>query len=206
MSILEIVATVLTFLCIVCAVKENIWTFPLGMLGTALYFFVFFQSRVYSSMTLQIVFFAFNAYGLYKWKHPAASEVVKDDHTLAVTVMSLRGRIQTLAVILLLTATLTFIMSHLHLWLPTLFPEKAQYVYIDTFILSASLVAQYLMAVKKLENWAIWLVVDLISAPFYFITVGIPTGILYLVFIFTAVSGLIEWNRSYRTTRDTAHG
>ncbi|MDR3245540.1 MAG: nicotinamide mononucleotide transporter family protein [Prevotellaceae bacterium] len=56
------------------------------------------------------------------------------------------------------------------------------------------------MAVKKLENWAIWFVVDLVSAPLYLITVGWATGILYVVFIFTAVAGWLEWKKSYKLT------
>jgi nicotinamide mononucleotide transporter len=58
------------------------------------------------------------------------------------------------------------------------------------------------MAVKKLENWAIWFVVDLVSAPFYLITVGWATGILYLVFIFTAIVGWREWRKSFFTVNN----
>ncbi|MDR1895507.1 MAG: nicotinamide riboside transporter PnuC [Prevotellaceae bacterium] len=200
-SFIEAIAVIITFLCIVCAVKEKIWTFPLGMAGTALYFFVFFTQRVYSSMALQIVFFAFNAYGLYKWTHPDKQEVTKSDNTLAVTLLTLKNRILVVAIIAILTLALGYVMSNIDTWLPSLFPEKAKYVYIDTFILSASIVAQYLMALKKLENWAIWLIVDILSTPFYAITVGWATGILYFVFVFTAISGLIEWKKSYKAVK-----
>jgi nicotinamide mononucleotide transporter len=193
---LEVISSVLSFACILCAVKEKIWTFPIGMVSTAMYFFVFFMQRVYSSMTLQIMFFAFNAYGLYKWTHPGEKDAAKLDNTLAVTLLKFKGRVITLALIAVLTLALGYVMSHLHNWLPSLFPEEAKYVYIDAAILSASLVAQYLMAIKKLESWAIWFLVDVVSAPFYFITVGWATGILYFVFIFTAVMGWIEWKKS----------
>jgi nicotinamide mononucleotide transporter len=193
---LEIAAAVLSFLCILFAVKEKIWTFPIGMVSTAMYFFVFFMQRVYSSMTLQIMFFAFNTYGLYKWTHPGKKDAAKLDNTLAVTLLKLKERIRIVAIIAVLTLALGYVISNLHNWLPSLFTEEAKYVYIDTAILSASLVAQYLMAIKKLESWAIWFLVDIVSAPFYFITVGWATGILYFVFIFTAVAGWIEWKKS----------
>jgi nicotinamide mononucleotide transporter len=196
MNILEIIASILSFACILFAVKEKIWTFPVGMLSTAMYFFVFFTQELYSSMTLQIMFFAFNAYGLYKWTHPGKKDLTKADNTLAVTLMTVKGRLLTAAIIAVLTLTLGYLMSNLHNWLPSFFPEEAKYVYLDTAILSASLVAQYLMAIKKLESWAIWFLVDIVSAPFYFITVGWATGILYFVFIFTAVMGWIEWKKS----------
>jgi nicotinamide mononucleotide transporter len=142
------------------------------------------------------MFFVFNAYGLYKWTHPGKKDVSKSNNTLAVTVLTIKGRTLVAAIIVLLTLTLGYVMSNLHNWLPSLFPEEAKYVYIDTAILAASLVAQYLMAIKKLESWAIWFLVDIVSAPFYFITVGWATGILYFIFIFTAVMGWIEWEKS----------
>jgi nicotinamide mononucleotide transporter len=193
---LEITASILSFLCILFAVKEKIWTFPIGMISTTMYFFVFFMQRVYSSMTLQIMFFAFNAYGLYKWTHPGKKDIAKSDNTLAVTKLRSQGIILVTIIIAVLTLSLGYVMSNLHNWLPSLFPDEAKYVYIDTAILSASLVAQYLMAIKKLENWAIWFLVDIVSAPFYFITVGWATGILYFIFIFTAVMGWIEWKKT----------
>jgi nicotinamide mononucleotide transporter len=193
---LEIISSILSFLCILFAVREKIWTFPIGMISTAMYFFVFFMQRVYSSMTLQIMFFAFNAYGLYKWTHPGKKDAAKPDNTLAVTILALKSRFAVAAIIAVLTLTLGYVTSNLHIWLPSLFPEEARYVYIDTAILAASLVAQYLMAIKKLENWAIWFLVDIVAAPFYFITVGWATGILYFIFIFTAVMGWKEWEKS----------
>jgi nicotinamide mononucleotide transporter len=194
--LLEVTSSVLTFVCILLAAKEKIRTFPVGMISTAMYFFVFFMQRVYSSMTLQIMFFAFNAYGLYKWTHPGKKDAAKADNTLAVTLLSFKGRVWTATIIAVLTLLLGYVMSNLHNWLPSLFAGEAKYVYLDTAILSASLVAQYLLAIKKLESWAIWFLVDIVSAPFYFITVGWATGILYFVLIFTAVMGWREWKRN----------
>jgi nicotinamide mononucleotide transporter len=214
---LEIISSILSFLCILFAVKEKIWTFPIGMLSTAMYFFVFFIQRVYSSMSLQIMFFAFNVYGLYKWTHPGEKDAAKSDNTLAVTTLTLQKRLLTVIIIALLTIALGYVMSNLPNWFPSLFEKvKSVYydvnvfygirfqitlspaiiIYLDTAILSASLVAQYLMALKKLESWAIWFLVDIVSAPFYFITVGWATGILYFIFIFTAVMGWKEWKKA----------
>lgn len=197
MQTFEITATALTLLCIILAVKEKIWTFPLGLIGTAMYFYIFYSQRVYSSMLLQTVFFAFNVYGLYRWTHPKKEES-NSDNTLAVSGLTVNQRIITAILIVFLTVVLSFVMSHLNQWLPALFPEAAKSVWIDTYILSASLVAQYLMAVKKWENWIIWLMVDVIATPFYFITVGWVTGLLYLVFVFTSASGIVEWRKSLK--------
>ncbi|MDR0561038.1 MAG: nicotinamide riboside transporter PnuC [Prevotellaceae bacterium] len=205
MSVFEIIAAVFTFLAIVCAVKEKIWTFPLGMVGTGMYFFVFLSQRAYSSMSLQLIFFALNMYGLYKWTHPE-KDATKPDNTLAITLLSVNRRILTVVSIVVLTFTLGYVTSNLHLWFPSIVQDetfsnisleyRSTCVYIDAYIFSASLVAQFLMALKKLENWVIWIAVDTLSAPFYIITIGIPTGILYSAFIVTGITGLIAWNKS----------
>ena len=197
MLLFEAFAVLLTFLCIVAAVKEKVLTFPLGMIGTAMYFYIFFMQRVYSSMLLQVMFFVFNAYGLYRWTHPARG-YANDNNQLAVTVCTRKQRFICAIVIFLLAMIWGYTSSNLHLWFPLLFPEPAKYAYIDAFILSASLTAQYLMAVKKLENWVLWFSVDIVAAPFYAFTVGWFTGGLYLVFIFTAIMGFLQWYKSYK--------
>jgi nicotinamide mononucleotide transporter len=212
MSGIEIIASAISLLCILCAVREKIATFPLGMFSTTLYACIFFSQRLYSSMSLQAVFFLFNAYGLYKWTHPAEKNA-GPDNTLAVTTLDTKARLLTLATVALLTLLLGHLTANLHRLLPALFPDEAFAeippdfrlfcIYIDAFLLSASISAQYLMALKKLENWVIWFAVDIISAPLYAATVGAATGILYLVFIITAVAGFVTWNKSRRRAGST---
>ncbi|MDR1372863.1 MAG: nicotinamide riboside transporter PnuC [Dysgonamonadaceae bacterium] len=201
MGVLEFIAVIFTFVSIVLAVKEKILTFPLAIAGTLLFLCIFFSHRVYSSAVLQLVFLSFNIFGWWRWTHPKEGEA-KDDKTLVVSILSWKSRILAFVVSLVLYIILVFIMSHLHTWLPTFFPEEANYVWIDTFILAASLTGQYLMSVKKLENWIFWIAVDIVAAPFYFITVGYATGLMYLAFIFTGFMGFLNWRKSYH--RSTA--
>ena len=190
-------AVLITFLCVLAAVRQKIITFPLGMAGTGMYFAIFYMQRVYSSMILQVVFFSFNVYGFYKWTHPDPDKA-DSNNRLSVTILTIGQRATVLFIVILLTCVSGYASSNYHIWFPEFFPEPAKYVFIDAFILSASLVAQYLMAIKKLENWVIWLIIDLIAAPFYFLTVGAGTGLLYTVFIVTAVAGLTGWYKSYK--------
>ncbi|MDR0541507.1 MAG: nicotinamide riboside transporter PnuC [Dysgonamonadaceae bacterium] len=199
MSTLEIIAVVFTFTSIVLAVKEKIWTFPLAIVGILLFLYLFFGHRVYSSAVLQLVFLSFNIFGWWKWTHPKEDET-KDDKMLAVSILSWKGRVAVPAISIVLYIGLVFVMSHLHTWLPAIFPNEASYVWIDTFILAASLTGQYLMSIKKLENWVFWIAVDLVAAPFYFFTVGYATGLMYLAFIFTGFMGFSSWKRSYHQT------
>jgi nicotinamide mononucleotide transporter len=67
----------------------------------------------------------------------------------------------------------------------------------DAFTTSASLVAQWLMGRKKLENWVFWIAVDLVAVPIYFSKGLYPTTVMYLIFLGLATSGLISWWKSY---------
>jgi nicotinamide mononucleotide transporter len=198
-SLLELIAIGFTFTSIVLAVKEKIATFPLAIAGTLMFVYIFYSHRVYASASLQLVFLGFNIFGWWQWLHPKKGEE-KSDKTLAVSRLKIGSLLLTLALTVVLYFILVYIMSHLHGWVPALFPEEARFVWIDNFILAASIVGQYLMAVKKIENWAWWLAVDIIAAPFYFFTVGHPTGLMYLAFIATGIMGLRSWYKSMHTT------
>ncbi|MDR2839907.1 MAG: nicotinamide riboside transporter PnuC [Paludibacter sp.] len=199
MNPLEIVAVVFTFTSILLAVKEKILTFPLAIIGTLLFTYIFFTQRVYASASLQIVFLSFNIFGWWRWLHPKKEEA-KADNTLSVSKLRKSELLITLTITGILYIILVYLISHLHTWFPNVFQE-ARYVWIDNFILAASIVGQYLMAVKKIENWAWWLAVDVIAAPFYFFTVGWLTGLMYLAFIATGILGLIGWNKSMQQSK-----
>jgi nicotinamide mononucleotide transporter len=197
MSVLEIIAVTFTFFSILLSTKEKIWTFPLALIGTSLFLILFFKHNDYSSAALQLIFIAFNIFGWYHWLYPSKKDQAKADKTLAVSRMSLPFMMLMIAITAVLYFVLVFVMSHVHIWIPIL--EPTRFVWISTFILTASIVGQYLMAVKKLENWAWWIAVDIIAAPYYFFLLELrPTGILYLVFIGTGFLGLHSWKKSYK--------
>ena len=69
MSYLEVFATVFTLICVWLTVKRSIWCWPAGIIGVSAYFFVFYQSKLYADMGLQVIFLAQSIYGWYFWLH-----------------------------------------------------------------------------------------------------------------------------------------
>jgi nicotinamide mononucleotide transporter len=65
--------------------------------------------------------------------------------------------------------------------------------WVDAFIASASLTAQYLLAKRYHANWTYWIVVDLVSIPLYFARGLFPFAILYMIFLGLAIAGWITW-------------
>ncbi len=87
------------------------------------------------------------------------------------------------------------VMSRIHLWLPDLFPERATFIYTDAMIAVMSIVASLLLAKLKLENWILWILVNLMSVAMYAMKGVMLVSIQYVIFLFMASYGFVEWKR-----------
>ena len=183
MTPLEIVAVATTLLCVWMVVKQNMWTWPLGLVAVTLYGILFYREKLYADMGLQVVYFAFNLYGWYEWLWGG------EGHTRLKVSHVPRGLF---IFLLVLGAGFawglgTYLGNH----------TDAAAPYLDSTLTSYSLVAQFLMTRKWIENWHIWITVD-IAYVYLFITRKLYlTAGLYFVFIILATMGLLEWKRSY---------
>jgi nicotinamide mononucleotide transporter len=106
-----------------------------------------------------------------------------------------KQRVLWLALIILGAMALGTVMSRIHIWLPDLFPEKATFVYTDAMIAVMSIVASLLLAKLKLENWILWIFVNLMSVAMYAMKGVMLVSVQYVIFLFMATYGLIEWRR-----------
>jgi nicotinamide mononucleotide transporter len=186
---LEVVAAIFGAIAVYLSARENIWSWPTAIINVSLYTVVFFQSRLYADMGLQVVYLALSIYGWYNWLHGGAERTV-----LHVSRASLR----TLALLALIIAVGSFVLGttlarHTDAVLP----------YLDSTLTVTSLVAQWLMTRKILENWILWIAVDVIYVPMFVSRGLIATAILYAVFLALALLGFISWRRSYLQHRPT---
>ncbi|MBN1185552.1 MAG: nicotinamide mononucleotide transporter [Bacteroidales bacterium] len=181
MTLIEGIATFFGLICVWLTIKENIWCWPTGLVQVFLYIFVFYNARLYSDMILHIIYVIISIYGWHHWLHPDRSkEPLKVTRTGKYIVLWI--------VICLFVAVIIgyFMQTYTNAAIP----------YADSFIMSASLVAQWLMARKKLESWLFWITVDVIAVGVYWIKeLYITTG-LYTVFLILAIMGFFEWRKS----------
>lgn len=200
LSYIEAVTTVLTLACIILAARANILTFALGVISTSLSFILFYQAALYSSMALQVIFFSFNVYGYYKWTRPKTGEE-NDKNQLKVSRYSNKSTLLLFAAIIAAGTLLWgLFVSHPPAFLANEFAD-AKYPYVDAFILVASVVAQFMIAKKKIENWIIWIVVDIVSTVLYAASGVTFMAILYGILIVNAVYGLTEWIKMYQNNK-----
>lgn len=189
MNGLEGLASLATAACVVLAVHRNLWQFPMGAVGTALYFFVFLDAGLYSSAMLQIFFFLVQAYGWWYWlrgddgKRPPIRRT-PGFPLAAGCAIAIGGGV--------LLSILLEAFTDANVALP------------DAAIFALSVVAQLLLDRKRLENWPIWIVVNLLSIIVYSSQGLWLTVCLYVFLFFNAFWGWREWLREYRRSKRTA--
>jgi nicotinamide mononucleotide transporter len=165
-------------------VLRSVWNYPFGLAMVALYFFVFLEQRLYSDMLLQIFFFVVQLYGWWNWVRAKqqAGEVQVD-------LLGGRERIICIGVTAAVSLALGFLMARY---------TNAASPYIDASIAGMSITAQLLLAWRKLENWVLWIVTDVVAIGLYLSKDLHPTAALYAVFLLLSVIGLIDWWRKLR--------
>ncbi len=181
MSPIEVVAAAFGLLSVVFTVRRSLLCWPTGLAMVALYAFIFYEAKLYSDAGLQIVYVVLQVYGWWHWARVGPGE------ELPVGSLGRAGRLGWSAVALGAAGTLGFAMST---WTDASFP------YLDAFITTTSLVAQWLMARKVWESWVGWIAVDLVAVPVYYARDLFPTAALYSLFLGLALSGLVTWRRN----------
>ena len=182
---LEAIATVLGFANIVLLVRRNIWNYPFGLAMVALYADIFFGQKLYSDAVLQLFFFAIQAYGWWAWWRAGGVE-----HPIAVERLTPAARVAWIVLIALVTA----------LWGAAMHSyTDASYPWWDGGIAVASISAQILLARRRIENWVLWILIDVAAIPLYAIKQLYLTAILYGVFLLLSLLGLRQWACAGRT-------
>jgi nicotinamide mononucleotide transporter len=162
--------------------RQSIWSWPLGVLNAVFYMVVFARTGLYSDTGLQVVYFVLSLYGWYHWLRGGPQQ-----EAVVVT----RTPRRTWAIVSAIAAVTWLLLSNITQRMP-----GAALPYVDAALVAISLVAQWMMTRKLLENWLLWIAVDVVYIGL-FINRGLPlTAVLYAVFLGLAMLGYVQWKRS----------
>jgi nicotinamide mononucleotide transporter len=184
-SWIEIVASVSGLFSVWLAVKENIWYYPVGLVNIITFAYIFYGVKLYADFTLQIVFFILSVYGWWIWLTKREGRPVRP-----TTSLSRAGWI----VLTVVVPINSFIWG----MLLTRFTD-ASIPHLDTFVATLSMAAQYLLSRKIIQNWYLWITVDVLSVGMYWYKELYTISFTYFVFLIICISGLISWKRSFGT-------
>jgi len=179
---LEMVAAGFGILSVFLSTRQIIWSWPTALVNVSLYAWYFFDQRLYALMALQGFFAAVSLYGWYEWLHGGAGRTA-----LRVSRIARRLALALAAFAAAGAVLLGFVLDRY-----TEDPSPG----IDGSLAVVSLVAQWMMARKYLESWIVWIGVNCVSVPFFFLRGDYATTVQYLVFLGLAVSGFLHWRAS----------
>lgn len=191
MSLIEIFGTLTGLITVWFAARNNIITWPFGLINVSLFFIIFWQVNLYADMFLQIYFFSMSVYGWIFWHHQ--KNIIKK-----ISIISIRNRVYSIIIMICATAILGYLISNIHIWLPNIFFKPAAYPYFDAYTTVLSIIATIWMARRIIESWVLWILVDVVAIALYFLKGIKLVSVEYLIFLIMSVYGLISWIRAYR--------
>lgn len=197
-DILELSGLVFGLLAVFFLIKENIFTWPTGIIYVLISFVIFWQQRLYGDFILHVFFLVLNIYGWYYW----IAGKNKNEEELPVTRTASSFRIKVLIISGIGILAFGYFLDNIHFIWPDLGEAAVPYWDSTTSILSVT--AMWLQARKKIENWLIWFLVDVLATGIYIYKGIYFYAALYGIYIFLAIAGYIAWKKSMDSSRISA--
>lgn len=182
--ILQIVGTTLGLIYLWLEYKANIWVWVIGAIMPMVHGVLYLNSGIYADAAMQLYYVAAGIYGLAVWKrHPKDSSSGRIKHT------PLRWILPLVAIYVVLHVAIYFVLTDF---------TDSRVPFFDSMSTALSIVAMWMLSRKLVEQWLVWLVVDMISVGLYLYK-GIPlTAGLYAVYCVLAIVGYVRWLRICR--------
>ena len=183
-NIVEVFGAVTGIAYMILEIRRNIFLWPLGIITSAVYIYVFGREGFYANMGLQVYYLVISIYGWHMWRmHPVADQ---PDGKSDVRRIGAATAVWCTVFLFVLWAGLWFLLdratdSPVPVW--------------DGLIASLSVVATWMLTRKYLEQWYVWILANAIAVAVY-ITCGLyPTAVLFMVYFIMAIIGVREWSR-----------
>ena len=181
----EIFGVITGLLFLYFEIKENYLMWPLGLISSALYFVIFYNSKFYADMSLQIYYVVISLYGWYFWTKGGKTDKKED---VQISKLNLKQAIM----YLIISAILFYFYSNILVKY-----TDSPLPYWDSFTTALSIVATFMLTRKIIEQWLIWIVVDAVSLGLYIYKGLYPTALLFAVYTVLAIVGYLQWRKSY---------
>ena len=190
--VLEAVAFVFGIASVVYAKKEHILVYPTGLITTIITVYLLYKAEYYGDMMMNFYYSVMSIYGWYNWAR-------KKDNVYVVPISRTNLREKGIgAIMFAMTMLVTYLVYRAFDY------DIKTANYIDIFTSGLFFTAMWYMATKKLENWTLWIVADIITVPLYAYRGLGMLSLQYLIFTFLAIQGYIAWKNSLDKSLQTS--
>ena len=187
-SAFEIVLECLAFgfgiISVIYAKRENILVYPTGITCTLITMYFMYNERLIGHMMVNLFYTLMSIYGWWNWSR-------KENNDVKVKISTFGFKDFPKATLIFFF--IVFISYLLHDYFNT---DLGAYASLDIFTSGIFVTAMWLMANKKLENWVLWIIGNVITIPLYFGSDKIILSVQYIIFTILAIQGYLQWKKS----------
>jgi nicotinamide mononucleotide transporter len=205
--ILEFLAAFFGVISVFYARKENILVYPSGIISTIIYVYLLAQWTLYGDLIINIYYTLMSVYGWYMWSKVIGS----NQQHIAISRTNTADKLKAFALFVFTSTFVIAVYRHFDVMPSNLgFTASLEYAFVrlvsgdledlrsitpflDTFTTGVFFAAMWLMANKKIENWTLWILGDVVSIPLYFVKGYGFTGIQYAIFLVLAIFAYFSW-------------
>lgn len=185
---IEVFGALTGIIYVLLEIRQNIWLWPLGIITSSVYVWVFFTSKFYADMSLQVYYLFISVLGWYWWVRGRKADGAGDkEGELRVTRLKRNTG---------LIITVVFVILYSIMWLVLSRLTDSPVPGWDSFITSLSVVATWMLARKIYEHWYLWVIVNSVSVAIFLIRGLYPTMALYAIYGVMSFVGMMEWRKS----------
>jgi len=180
---IEIVGAILSLIYIYLSIKAKVSLWFFGIISSVFYIVVFFDSKLYADLSLNLYYVVVSIYGWINWHSTENSDTISLRIAPFSRKLALKLVIATLGIYIIYCLVLSKLTD-------STVPK------IDALVGALSIVGTWMLARKLIENWIVWIVADGLCVGLYFYKGLYPTAILFIIYTLMAAVGYWEWKKS----------
>jgi len=214
---IEIFGAITGIIYVFLEIRQNIWLWPVGIITSAVYIWIFFSGKLYADMGLQGYYLVISVLGGYWWVRKRMmrggeggrggsieTKRLRDEGTEASKLPSREGqgvgfeeterlKVSRLKLRTGITLSVVFTLLFSVMWLVLDRLTDSPVPGWDSFITSLSIIATWMLARKIYEHWFLWIIVNTVAAGLFFFRGLYPTTLLYIIYLIMSFAGLKAW-------------
>ncbi|MBP3331047.1 MAG: nicotinamide mononucleotide transporter [Tidjanibacter sp.] len=191
MSILELIGVVVGLIYLYLEYHANIWLWAANIVMPAIYIFVYHDAGFYADMGINIYYLIISIYGWYKWRFVKTKRVEKE---VPITHTPIKMILPLIVVTIAVFVAICYVLINF---------TDSTVPYGDSFTTAVSIVGMWMLARKFVEQWLVWLVVDVVCVALYVYKGLYPTAGLYALYSAIAVVGYVKWLKLMKQQNET---
>lgn len=167
--------------------KEQIWCFPIGIINVTISLFLFWQQKLFAEAFQQFIYIILLSYGWYKWVYKSDQK-----HQTIIQNIPIRLFLKAIVITVIFSVSLALYLSNF---------TEASFPWIDSFATGFSFLAQWMIARKYIENWLIWIPVN-ITYILVYLYKDLPLYlVLFTVYLCMALYGYLQWKKALQLVK-----